>query len=372
MKRWKKMIRNCPYLVALLSIWLFLTIGGAGLLLYRDYGGIKWETFLSNPFFALVMEEEMHENAVRTTQAEAETVVAHATKELIENDDTGSGRLTDGTAGDESALAKEGSERQEESTDTEEPEEEARVTGKTFFDLYPPVETDSIYFEDVGRLALTTQYPYTKVEEDYFKDAAFLGDSRTIGIADYAGLDADFYCENGMTIYKLLGEKGVTYQKTGEKVNLPQVLQQKKYGKIYIMLGMNELGYRNTGYFQEQYLAVLEQIRKWQPHAIIFIMANLHVSQAKNNIQTEFNNININAKNVAAASLADGVDVFYLDSNPLFTDKDGLLKEDLTFDGVHLYANNYPEWREFLMAHGVVKEQTDGQAGEEESSKESE
>lgn len=234
-------------------------------------------------------------------------------------------------------------------------EEETVAAGSTIFETYEPVETNSIYFKDAGKVALTTRYDYTKVDEAYFEDAAFLGDSRTMGISDYAGLDADFYCENGMTIYKLLGEKGVTYQKTGEKVDLTQVLQQKQYGKIYIMLGMNELGYRDTEYFLEEYRAVLTQIRQWQPQAIIFIMANLHVSQAKNNLETEFNNININSKNAAAASLADGRDIFYLDSNPLFTDENGLLKEELTFDGVHLYANNYPVWKDFLMEHGVVR-----------------
>lgn len=380
MKRWKKMIHNCPYLIALLSIWLLLTIGGAVLMIYRDYGGMEWSSFWANPFFAVVIEEEMHESVGRT--ARAETVMAHAAPQeqsvilanngeiadVTENSglyllaavELGKEQITNGNIEigqiEENART-ETSGDGEENTDAEveAEEEKTEIAGKTYFELYPPVETNSIYFKDAGKIALTTEYPYTTVTEDYFTDAAFLGDSRTMGIADYAGLDADFYCENGMTIYKLLGEKGVTYQKTGEKVNLCNVLQQKKYGKIYIMLGMNELGYRDTEYFQEQYHAVLEQIRQWQPQAIIFIMANLHVSQAKNNIQTEFNNININSKNAAAATFADGIDVFYLDSNPLFTDSDGLLKEDLTFDGVHLYANNYAEWKNFLMEHGVVR-----------------
>lgn len=270
----------------------------------------------------------------------------------------------------EKELAKE-----EEAHEAEEEQEaEEAIVGQTLFVEYPPVETDSIYYEDVGKTALTTEYPYTVVGEDYFKDAAFLGDSRTIGISDYAGLDADFYCENGMTIYKLLGEKGVTWQKTGEKVNMSEVLQQKRYGKIYIMLGMNELGYGDTEYFREHYQAVLEQIREWQPQAIIFLMANLHVSAEKNNLETEFNNININAKNAAAASLADGIDVFYLDSNPYFTDENGLLKSELTFDGVHLYANNYAEWKNFLMEHGVVRETAEkaekGKTGENEKADE--
>ena len=138
--------------------------------------------------------------------------------------------------------------------------------GVTRFELYAPQEIDSYYYSDAGKVALTTEYPYTKENISYFNDAAFLGDSRTLGISDYAGLDeADFYCENGMTIYKILEPEGVTYQKTGDKVDLSQVLKQKRYGKIYIMLGMNELGYGNTAMYLEQYRAVVEQIKEWQP-----------------------------------------------------------------------------------------------------------
>lgn len=226
----------------------------------------------------------------------------------------------------------------------------------TKFVEYTPIETDSRYYSDAGKVALTTVYDYTLENESYFNDAVFLGDSRTLGISDYAGLDgADFFCDNGMTIYKLLEDKGVTYQKTGEKMDLKNVLQEKQYGKIYIMLGMNELGYGDTRMYLKQYMKVLNQLKEWQPEAIIYIMANLHVSREKNNMETEFNNVNINDKNVASARLANGRDVFYLDSNPLFIDEEGYLQEELTFDGVHLYAQNYEKWRDFLFEHGVER-----------------
>ena len=240
--------------------------------------------------------------------------------------------------------------------------ENAEKTGEmekraTEFVEYEPIATDSRYYSDAGKVALTTTYDYVKENESYFNDAAFLGDSRTLGISDYAGLDgADFFCDNGMTIYKLLGDDGVTYQKTGEKVDLKEILQDKCYGKIYIMLGMNELGYGDTPMYLKQYLKVIRQIQEWQPGVIIYVMANLHVSLEKNNMETEFNNININDKNVASARLANGKDVFYLDCNPLFTDEEGYLQAELTFDGVHLYAQHYDKWREFLFEHGVEKD----------------
>ncbi len=351
MKRWKKIIENCPYLVALLIIWLFLTIGGIGLMIYRDYGGVEWKTLWSNPFFAVVMKEEMQENSVHSSKAV--TVMAQVSDKgplaamLKEKEVTTAGGII---------ILQDADAVPDVETVPEEEEEKSIPAGKTVFEIYTPVETNSIYYIDEGKAALTTEYDYTVVGEEYFDDAVFLGDSRTMGISDYSGVNADFFCENGMTIYKLLDEKGVTYQKTGEKVNLNQVMQQKQYGKIYIMLGMNELGYRDTNYFVEKYRDVLEQIREWQPQAVVFLMANLHVSAEKNNIQTEFNNININAKNVAEAALADGINVFYLDSNPVFTDENGFLKEDITFDGVHLYANYYMEWMDFIKEHGIVRD----------------
>jgi len=365
MKHFKKMVHNCPYLAALFTIWLFLTIGGILLIVYRDYGRMKWGDLVSAPLFAVVWETEKQNNI--SDYIGAENVMAKLPdRNQVMTGRGNAGSLPTGIGAQVGLKAEEELVKETKVHEAEkEQEAEGALTGQTVFVEYPPVETDSIYYEDVGKIALTTDYPYTTVGEDYFRDAAFLGDSRTMGISDYAGLEADFYCENGMTIYKLLGEKGITWQETGEKVDLSQVLQEKQYGKIYIMLGMNELGYGDTEYFREHYQAVLEQIREWQPQAVIFLMANLHVSEEKNNLQTEFNNININAKNAAVASLADGINVFYLDSNPYFTDENGLLKDELTFDGVHLYANNYADWRNFLMEHGVVRE-TAGQRAEEE------
>lgn len=236
------------------------------------------------------------------------------------------------------------------------PQKETRATE---FVEYTPIETNSRYYTDAGKVALTTTYGYVLENDSYFNDAIFLGDSRTLGISDYAGFEgADFFCDNGMTIYKLLEDSGVTWQRTGEKVDLKKVLQENSYGKIYIMLGMNELGYGDTPMYLKQYVKVIRQLKEWQPEAIIYVMANLHVSREKNDMESEFNNVNINDKNVASARLADGRTVFYLDCNPIFTDEEGYLRAELTFDGVHLYAQHYDKWREFLMEHGVEKNDT--------------
>lgn len=267
----------------------------------------------------------------------------------------------EGTRKEENSNIKES---KKQNSDTEKPKTAVKPQKEheraTKFVEYMPIATNSRYYSDAGKVALTTTYDYVLENDSYFNDAAFLGDSRTLGISDYAGLDgADFFCDNGMTIYKLLEDAGVTWQRTGEKVDMKKILQENHYGKIYIMLGMNELGYGDTPMYMKQYLKVIRQIQEWQPGAVIYLMANLHVSREKNNMESEFNNININDKNVAAARLVDGRDVFYLDCNPLFTDEEGYLQSELTFDGVHLYAQHYDKWRAFLMEHGVERAETE-------------
>ena len=341
-KSWKDTLYNCPY-------FLLLVASTVVAMLCSDEIGIN----LMNRGQSAVAKAILTNATTNEIEASEAEMTDTGIPEGDKAGDTGKNPDEEGNVEDGVGQKQEGALVQTEKR------EETQKRGITRFEYYEPQHIDSIYYSDAGKVAMTTEYDYKIENTSYFNDAAFLGDSRTLGIADYAGIDgADFYCDSGMTIFKLLGEDGVTYQKTGHKVDLKQVLQEKQYGKIYIMLGMNELGYGNTEMYLKQYREVVEQIREWQPDAIIYIMANLHVSEAKNNPETEFNNININDKNAASALLANGKDIFYLDCNPLFTDDGGFLNADLTFDGVHLYAQNYDVWRKFLLEHGVERMET--------------
>lgn len=338
-----EVLYNCPYLI-------LVVITSLAAMLFSDEIGIKAiareaQTTMGIGVFAEELPSDLAAGPAVNSVDNLENVDNIAMEEM-ENE--GIRKDENDDIENESSLITD-DEQEENAENTDEV-----IKGITKFEFYEPLEIDSYYYSDAGKVALTTEYPYAEENISYFNDAVFLGDSRTLGISDYAGLDeTDFYCDSGMTIFKLLEEGGVTYQKTGNKENIPSVLQQKKYGKIYIMLGMNELGYGNTDMYLEQYRKVVNQIREWQPNAIIYIMANLHVSREKNNMETEFNNININDKNAASALLANGTDIFYLDANPLFTDSEGFLNAELSFDGVHLYAQHYDKWREFLLEHAV-------------------
>ena len=181
----------------------------------------------------------------------------------------------------------------------------------------------------------------------YMGDALFIGDSRTVGLMEYSGIDgADYFCKVGMRVYNI-HKKPVSVPNVG-KVTLTELLNGKKYGKIYIMLGVNEVGYKFSS-TAEKYSELIELIKDKQPNAVIFIQANLHVSKSRSDSDKVVNNIAINGLNTELSKLADGKRIFYLDANILFDDEAGGLSADKSEDSTHLYAKYYKEWGEWIV-----------------------
>ncbi|MCR5671448.1 MAG: acylhydrolase, partial [Butyrivibrio sp.] len=130
---------------------------------------------------------------------------------------------------------------------------------------------------------------------------------------------------------------------------------QEQYSKIYIMLGLNEIGTGNEGYFAQAYVDVLHKIEDLQPDAIIYIQGIMHVTEAKSSNDKNFNNDRINLRNKVLSELADNRRVFYIDMNGEVDDGRGNLDSDLSFDDVHLKASAYERWHQFLLHNAIVR-----------------
>lgn len=186
-------------------------------------------------------------------------------------------------------------------------------------------------------------------DESYFDDVLFIGDSRTVGLSQYARLGkADYFADVGLSVFQMFSVKAtdVGFSKT----TLEELLQQKQYGKIYIMLGLNEAGYPLST-LTDTYRSDLEQIRALQPNAKIYLQAVFGVTRNKASATSYLVPENIAAVNAEIQGLADGTDVFFLDFQRIFTDEDGYLLEDYTGDGVHLYGKYYAMWSQWLCEH---------------------
>ena len=142
---------------------------------------------------------------------------------------------------------------------------------------------------------------------------------------------------------------------TGESVTLAQKLSQKQYGKVYIMLGLNELGTGTTESWAQAYAQVIAQVRQAQPNAVIYLESILVVAASQDNPGGAINNATVNARNQALEALANPQDnIFYLNVNEAVMDANGCLDASLTSDGIHLLGNSLSLWENYLKQHAIV------------------
>ena len=180
----------------------------------------------------------------------------------------------------------------------------------------------------------------------YFNDALFIGDSRLVGIGSFAPLDdASYFATVGLSTYKLDSAKSEVKPNKGQ--TFAQVLSSKKFSKVYIVMGINELGYDLTK-TMNNYRDLITKVRSANPGCTVYVNANLHVSAARSAKDKVVNNTKINKFNEGLRALTNGTDILYLDVNPVFDDGKGNFDKQYTNDGTHPTAKNYKLWAEWL------------------------
>ncbi len=190
-----------------------------------------------------------------------------------------------------------------------------------------------------------------------FPHTLFIGDSRSVGLKEYGKLsDATFFCSVGLNAYKITSE---TVEVNGfGKLKLEALLSQAQFNQVYIMLGINELGY-NLESTVQKYRDLIALVQAKQPAAKIVVNSTLHVTKECNDINSGskaiFTNERINDFNTLLTSLADNQQIFYLDLNPVFDDAAGNMTTDYAAgDGIHIKAKYYLLWRDYLDTHRIA------------------
>ena len=188
---------------------------------------------------------------------------------------------------------------------------------------------------------------YVEVTEEWFDDALFIGDSRTVGLRDYARLgDADYFCSVGMTVFD------VTTQKLSDEdfsdMTLDELLQSKRYNKVYISLGLNESGEPHK-LIMEAYVDLVNLVRSRQPQAVIVLQSMITVSRKKAASEWYFGLENLQQINANIRDLANGSTIYFIDANEYYADEEGYLPSDRTWDGCHFDVAGYQEWAQWIL-----------------------
>lgn len=193
------------------------------------------------------------------------------------------------------------------------------------------------------------------VDNSYFEDAAFVGDSRTDGFMIYSGIGCgENLTSNGLSIFKLAEKKAITID--GTAYTLLEALELGEYGKVYLSLGVNELGYYNDEGFYQAYCDAIDAIRACQPDAVIYIQGLIPLNEsvvAASGGPSYLTNEHLRVYNGLMQKAAEEKQVVFLDLYSEFANENGELPEEASKDGVHLKSDYCKQWLEYLKVHTV-------------------
>lgn len=217
---------------------------------------------------------------------------------------------------------------------------------------------------DVSAAAVQTPEPYDfsqpvpegeAVDNSYFADAAFVGDSRTDGFMIYSGIGTGKnLTSNGLSIFKLAEKKALTIG--GKEYTLLEALALEEYGKVYLSLGVNELGYHDDQGFYNSYCEAIDQIRALQPQAVIYIQGLIPLNEEQimaSSGREYLTNEHLRIYNGLMRQAAEEKQAAFLDLYSEFADENGALAPEASRDGVHLGKEYCQQWLEYLKTHTV-------------------
>lgn len=213
-------------------------------------------------------------------------------------------------------------------------------------------------------------YEYTQVDDSYFNDAVFIGDSISYGFELYVTEkrangetvlgEAQFLTSGSLSYGNSLwdvSDESVHPTYNGEKMKLEDAIALIKPGKIFILLGTNDVAL----YGVEQTIAnadtEISRMLEASPGAEIFIMSTTpKYSPAESNVDGALNNADIDALNVAMRQFAVEKGYNFMNIAPLFKDETGGLAADYCSDkegmGIHFTSAAYDIWLDFLYSYG--------------------
>lgn len=195
------------------------------------------------------------------------------------------------------------------------------------------------------------------VSNAYFKNALFLGDSRTQGLQYQCGIKGALYMADvGMNVGEFFDREAFLVD--GKMYTMADAIAKKKYDKVYIMFGINEVGWIYEDIFIEDYATIIEEVRKAQPDAIIYIQSVLQCTKEKAEENEVFGKKRINYYNRLLRKLAKKEKVYFLDINEVLVEEEtGILPDDASPDGIHLNYKYCRKWMKYLKTHTVKKEE---------------
>ena len=192
----------------------------------------------------------------------------------------------------------------------------------------------------------------TAVDDSFFSDAVFIGDSRMEGFRNASGLtQGAFLVGVGMNLSNIFDEQFIFMY--NEDITVFQALYNTDYKKVYLQLGTNNLGEYPFSAIKDKYQSILRAVRKELPNAQIYALSIIYVEESKVTTGDYINNANIDAANQYLLEICEEDDYNYIDLNEALSDGNGSLNPNASSDGIHMTKEYYEIWLNYLKTHYI-------------------
>lgn len=189
--------------------------------------------------------------------------------------------------------------------------------------------------------------------ETYFGKCAFVGDSISVGLADYQLVPVkNVFAEIGMNIEKINTE---TMKTAYGDVTVIEALKESKPENVYIMLGSNGIAWLSTADMIEYYSQFVDEIKNALPETSIYILSIPPVTAERETAEEEpILNSDIDKYNSELLKMADEKKIYYVDINTALKGNDGKFPSDMAEkDGMHFVKTTYTVMLDYILSHTV-------------------
>ena len=189
----------------------------------------------------------------------------------------------------------------------------------------------------------------SSIDESLTDSSVFIGDSRTVGLQNNCDKPkATFLCSVGMHIDTVMTDQNITLS-NGNAGTVIDALGERQYGRVYINLGTNELGWPYIDTFKDYYTQLITKIQEIQPDAVIYAESILPVTASRSLQGDAINNTNVATFNQAISEVAQQTGINYLDCTSAVAGADGTLPEEASSDGIHLMSEYCDKWLNYII-----------------------
>ena len=279
-------------------------------------------------------------NEQQTAQAQAQGEIP---KEVLSQEQLEESNPTEGSTQSSQAPSQEQQEKQENPAQPEKQPEPSQP------------DVTEMTSERILSSAALVPNSGSSVGDEYFDDAAFVGDSITEGIKLYEVMtNATVVAARGINLDNVFTDDQIRTAQGNSTVM--GALEAEEPKKIYIMFGANGVGWFTEQHFTDVYTKFVQAVKEQHPDSQIYLQSILPVTQEFDDSREDISNDKINRYNELVVEIAEEQKVHYLDVASAFKDEKGCLPEDSNGDGMHFGNKYYQKWFDYLKSHTVAEE----------------